>query len=104
MTRRSNLRIKPDGVVTEPIPADFFCTISEDEWADAGERQKLIDGWRRDGIKQMRVTIVNEQYPDSGYPYGVWIEGWLDEKAQMLPFGEAYPDEKGAVYPPLVAA
>ena len=85
--RSRNLRIDPDFVVPEPTPATFFCTVGEEEFTPEF-RQRLFDGWKAEGMKQVRVTLVNDEYPNPPYPHGVWIEGWTDEKAKMLPFGE----------------
>lgn len=95
-------RINLDFVAPEPAPASFFCMASEEEFTDEF-RNDLFDNWRKDGVKQVRVTLVNKNYPESGYPFGVWIEGWTDEAARQLPFGKGYPDESGPAYPPLVA-
>jgi hypothetical protein len=88
-------RIDPDFVMPDPTPANFFCTVSEEEFTEAF-RADLIARWRQAGVKQMRTTLINDQYPQEPYPHGVWVEGWTDENARMLPFGEA-----GS--PPLVA-
>jgi len=87
--------------MSEAAPANLFCFVSEEEYAEDQFRQDLLERWRDEGARQMRVTIVNEQYPHEPYPHGVWIEGWLDSEAQMLPFGEAYPAD-GPVWPGLV--
>lgn len=86
----------------EPIAAEFFCTVSEVEFTPEF-RLRLFDGWRDRGVQQVRVTIVNDDYPNPPYPHGIWIEGWRDIIALMLPFGAARPDD-GTTSPPLVAA
>jgi hypothetical protein len=92
-------RVNPDFVVPAPTAATFFCTVSEEEFTDEF-RVGFMDEWRRLGVKQMRVTLVNDEYPQSGYPHGVWLEGWADESATMLPFGES-EEPGGPIYPPL---
>lgn len=91
----------------DPTPADHFATF--DDPGNPEERQALIretfDRWRNEGVKQGRVTITGPgiEGDTTGYPAGLWLEGWKDEKAQMLPFGAGYPDENGPCYPPLQA-
>lgn len=92
-------RIDPSFVVPEPTAAHFFYYCSEDEYR-AGAWHSVMDEWRDQGVKQTRVTIVNDEYPNEPYPHGVWFEGWTDENARMLPFGHA-ESPGGAAYPPL---
>jgi hypothetical protein len=96
-----NYRVNPNYVPPEPTAAKFFATISEEEY-QAGEHERIFEGWRKDGVQQVRLTLINDQYPNPPYPHGVWIEGWTDKRARMLPFGEA-EEPGGAIYPPLVA-
>jgi hypothetical protein len=94
-------RIDPNFVVPEPTAAKYFCTMTEEEFAN--QRESFFDHWRKEGVKQVRVTIVNDEYPHEPYPHGVWLEGWDDPNARMLPFGEAEgPD--GPIWPPLTYA
>ena len=90
-------KINPDFVAPEPTPADFFAFLTEEEY-QAGDREPIFDRWRDEGVQQVRLTIVNAEYPNDPYPHGVWFEGWRDPKAQQLPFGGEY---QGGVWPPL---
>jgi hypothetical protein len=94
-------KINPDFVAPEPTAATYHAFLTEDEYR-AGEHERIFDGWRDSGVKHARVTIVNDEYPHDPYPHGIWLEGWTDENARCLPFGEA---EKpgGAISPPLTA-
>lgn len=91
--------IDPGFVVPEPTAAKHFAYLTEDEYR-AGQADSILAGWREAGVKQARVTIVNDEWPHDPYPHGVWLEGWTDEKARLLPFGEAESPD-GPIYPPL---
>lgn len=100
-------KIDPDFVAPEPTAADIFCTLDDPGTPEA--RHDLIKGvfaeWRRKGIMQIRVTLTGPDIEgdETGYPAGLWLEGWKDWNARQLPFGTA---EKpgGVIWPPLQAA
>lgn len=101
-------KIDPDFVVPEPTPADRFCSLSDPGLPD--ERRKKIDEvfteWREEGkVKRARVTVTGPDIEgdDTGYPPGLWFEGWEDENARQLPFGSPWPNEDSAIWPPLIA-
>jgi hypothetical protein len=94
-------RIDPNFVVPEPTAATFFMLLTEEEY-HAKEWHAALDKWREEGVRQLRFTIVNDEYPHPPYPHGVWVEGWTDKRARMLPFGEAEAPDKGCS-PPLTA-
>jgi hypothetical protein len=88
-------RINPNFVVPEPTAATFFCFWTADDYSDEA-RQKVLDGWRDEGVKLIRFTFINDVHPHDPYPHGFYLEGWTDQFARQLPFGEG-----GS--PPLVA-
>lgn len=95
-------RIDPNFAVPEPTGADIF-SFSEWEGFDfrvAADRMRTL--MKEAGAAQIRVTIVNDEFPRPPYPEGVYWEGWTDPKARQLPFGEARPDD-GTLSPPLMA-
>jgi hypothetical protein len=100
ITMTDKYRINPDFVVPEPTPARHFAFLSEEEYC-AGKLDDIFESWRDAGVKQMRVTIVSDEYPLDPYPPGVWLEGWTVEGALQLPFGEPWPHPDSAVWPPL---
>jgi hypothetical protein len=97
-------RLNPDFVVAEPTPADSFAFFRPDT---PKQRQAVIEEmarmWRADGIEQMRATLVGAD-DDTGYPQGLWLEGWKDRFARQLPFGSPWPDPLSAIWPPLTAS
>lgn len=93
-------RIKQDFVVPEPTAARHFAMISEEDF-QAGEADRIFEEWKSDGVKQARLTLVNDEYLHEPYPHGVWLEGWTDAATRQLPFGEA-EIEGGPCWPPLV--
>lgn len=95
-------RIDPDFVVPDLTAADMFGFCKLGEYSEA-EHRRQFDWMREAGAKQGRVTIVSEEYPNQPYPHGYYFEGWKDEKARLLPFGEAEAPDKGCS-PPLVRA
>lgn len=96
--------IDPKFKPAPPTPAKFFFCV-EDPGTPPG-RQAIIretcERWRGEGVHQVRATLTGPEIEgdDSGYPAGLWLEGWLDPLATMLPFGGSYP-EGGPCYPPL---
>jgi hypothetical protein len=92
-------RIDPNFVAPEPSAATHFCYWTLDDYSDE-KRIEVIDGWREKGVKQLRITIINDEYPHEPYPHGYWLEGWTDERARQLPFGEAETAD-GPIWPPL---
>ena len=99
-------RIDPDFVVPEPTPADHFWCL--DDPGDPELRRQAIDEaltkWRERGeVKQVRVTITGPEIEgdETNYPAGIWLEGWDDANARMLGFGEPWPTENSAIWPPL---
>lgn len=90
MTRSSNLRIDPDFVVPDPTAANMFGFCELDEFGD-DEMKRQGDWMREAGAKQMRLTIVSDEYPNPPYPNGYYFEGWTDENARQLPFAESVP-------------
>lgn len=103
---KAEYRIDPDFVRPEPTPANHFSWL---ETGDPGTRHDRIreaaDKMRTEGATQFRVTITGPEAEDdqTGYPPGLWIEGWNDPQATLLPFGTA-AEEGGAIYPPLTCA
>lgn len=98
------LRNDPNWEPKPPAAADMFCHL--DDPGDPDSRmaaiQEAADKFRERGAMQMRVTLVNSEYPDSGYPFGLWIEGWRNKSVPQLPFGSSEV-EGGPVFPPLTA-
>jgi hypothetical protein len=92
-------RINPDFVVPEPTAATFFAMLTEEQYSFEAASDIFAD-WKQKGVKQSRLTIINDEYPHEPYPHGYWLEGWTDENARMLPFGEA-EHEGGPIWPPL---
>jgi hypothetical protein len=99
--------INPDFIVLEPTPANRFNCLPDPGTPE--ERQRLISDqfaqWREKGVKQVRVTLTGPDIEgdDTNYPAGLWLEGWEDENARMLPFGAPWPNEDSAIWPPLTA-
>jgi hypothetical protein len=99
--------IDPDHVVPEPTPANRFNMIPDP--GTPGARQAAIKeavrDWRETGVKHLRVTLTGPDIEgdDTNYPAGMWLEGWDDENARMLPFGAPWPNEDSAIWPPLTA-
>jgi hypothetical protein len=73
--------------------------MTEEEFADAEAREAFYRRWREHGVEQVRLTLVNDEYPHPPYPHGVWIEGWTDKHAFMLPFGEGGSPPLTAIKP-----
>lgn len=101
-------RINPDFAVPDPIPANTWDCVP-DPGTPAGRQQiisETCDRWKARGIKQMRATLTGPDVEGdaSGYPPGLWLEGWDDEGARMLSFGAAWPNEDSAIWPPLTTA
>ena len=98
-------RIDPNFVVPEPTPADRFWSLPDP--GSPGERQSVIEEciaqWKSQGIKQMRATLTGPDIEGdkTGYPAGLWLEGWEDENARQLPFGAPWPTKDSAIWPPL---
>lgn len=93
--------------LAEPTPADRF--VSHPDPGSPEARRKLIDEtiarWKAEGVKQMRATLTGPDIEGdkTGYPPGLWLEGWNDENARQLPFGDPWPAD-GPVWPPLTYA
>lgn len=83
-------RIDPNFSVPEPTGADMF-GFCELEQFDEVERLRQCDWMRVAGAKQMRATVVSDEFPNPPYPNGYYFEGWKDATARQLPFGEAGP-------------
>lgn len=92
--------INPNFIVPEPTAAKFFCYWSLDDYTEE-KRAEVSDRWRKQGVKRARITLINDEFPHEPYPHGYWLEGWLDENARMLPFGES-EKPTGPIYPPLI--
>lgn len=89
-------------------PADFFAHLDDPGTPEGRQRamNDAFDRWKVAGVSQVRVTLTgpNAMNDNTGYPAGLWLEGWKDVRAVQLPFGAGYPDEGGPLYPPLVSA
>lgn len=103
----TNYKVNPDFEPRDPTPADCFAWF-EDPGDPAARAALAEETWRRwrasEGVTQVRITITGPgiDSDETGYPPGLWIEGWRDRFARQLPFGHA-PEPGGAIYPPLVA-
>ena len=100
-------RIDPNFVRPEPTPADFFCTLDDPGTPEArhAAMSEVFDRWKADGIQMVRMTLTGPDIEgdETGYPAGLWLEGWKDINARQLPFGTA-AEPDGPIYPPLTHA
>lgn len=98
-TSKRIYRSNPDFEPREPTAAEFhsYCTLEEYSLPKLNETFDLM---RENGAQSYRVTMVNAENPRPPYPHGYWFEGWRDELANQLPFGEA-ETPGGAISPPL---
>ena len=97
-------QIDPDFVPPEPTPADFFFHTETPPPEDIETLvREVFDRWRGDGVQQGRVTVTGPDVEGdtTGYPSGLWLEGWLDKNTRQLPFGAPWPTADSAIYPPL---
>jgi hypothetical protein len=97
-------RSNPDFVPQEPTPADLFNSC-EDPGTPEGRMaaaNEMRAAWGNE-VAQIRLTWIKPG-DGSGYPPGLWLEGWKDPKARQLPFGAPWPTPESGVWPPLVAA
>jgi hypothetical protein len=99
-------KINPHFEVQEPKAADVFAHFTPET---PEQRRAVIDEtarkWRAEGIHQMRATLTGPEIEgdDSGYPAGLWLEGWKDPAARMLDFG-ASEYLGGPAFPGLTAS
>ena len=100
-------RVDPDHVRPEPTPADYFSTLDGSPSQEEGRKflDETFAKWREEGVQQVRITHTGPDVEGdkTGYPAGIWLEGWLDKNAVMLPFGAPWPTPDSAIWPPLTA-
>ena len=86
-----------------PTSADMFSYRAVPSDGDLRPVAKeVFDIMKADGARFCRMTITGPDVQDdhSGYPAGLWFEGWLDPHPSPLPFGTALV-EGGPICPPL---
>ena len=86
--------------------ADMFSFRERPQEADyVAVTKEVFHQMKADGARMGRVTVTGPDVEgdETGYPAGLWFEGWLDPHPNQLPFGTALV-EGGPIFPPLTYA